>query len=72
MAYIANTAFEVRVSNHEFDSAANITGVFNNGSAQPEICSAGFLCKRSAQTQNEGYPARARPRTSCSPPIPIM
>lgn len=57
MAYIANTAFEVRVSNHEFDSAANITGVFNNGSAQPEICSAGFLCKRSAQTQNEGYPA---------------
>ena len=28
MAYIANTAFEVKVSNHEFDSVANITGVF--------------------------------------------
>ena len=57
MAYIANTAFEVRVSNHEFDSAANITGVFQNGSSAAEICSAGFLCKRDSQTQNEGYPA---------------
>lgn len=57
MAYIANTAFEVRVSNHEFDSAANITGVFHNGSDAAEIVSAGFLCKRDAQTQNEGYPA---------------
>ena len=57
MAYIANTAFEVRVSNHEFDSTANITGVFQNGSSEAEICSAGFLCKRTAQTLNEGYPA---------------
>lgn len=57
MAYIANTAFEVRVSNHEFDSVANITGKFLNGSDEPEICSAGFLCKRVALIDNEGYPA---------------
>ena len=56
MAYIANTAFEVRVSNHEFDSVANITGKFLNGSDEPEICSAGFLCKRVALIDNEGYP----------------
>lgn len=57
MAYIENTAFEVRVSNHEFDSVANITGKFLNGSNEPEICSAGFLCKRVALIDNEGYPA---------------
>ena len=57
MAYIANTAFEVRVSNHEFDSVANITGKFLNGSDQAEICSAGFLCKRVALIDNEGYPS---------------
>lgn len=56
MAYIENTAFEVRVSNHEFDSVANITGKFLNGSDEPEICSAGFLCKRVALIDNEGYP----------------
>ena len=55
MAYIANTAFEVKVSNHEFDSVANITGVFQNGSSQDEICSAGFLCVKDALTASEGY-----------------
>ena len=55
MAYIANTAFETKVSNHEFDSQSNITGVFYNGSDAEEICSAGFLCKKSALLPNEGY-----------------
>ena len=55
MAYIANTAFEVRVSNHEFDDVANITGKFLNGSDEAEACSAGFLCKRDALIANEGY-----------------
>ena len=55
MAYIANTAFEVKVSNHEFDSVANITGVFQNGSDTDEICSAGFLCVKDVLTANEGY-----------------
>ena len=55
MAYIANTAFEVRVSNHEFDSVANITGKFQNDTPADEICSAGFLCKRVSLITNEGY-----------------
>lgn len=54
MAYIANTAFEVKVSNHEFDSVANITGVFQ-ASSQNEICSAGILCVKTTQTVCEGY-----------------
>ena len=55
MAYIANTAFEMRVSNHEFDSVANITGKFQNSTPADEICSAGFLCKRVSLIDNEGY-----------------
>lgn len=57
MAYIANTAFEVKVSNHEFDSIANITGIFRNASKEEEICSAGFLCTRDERTVNKGYNA---------------
>ena len=45
MAYINDTAFEVKVSNHEFDSIANVTGVFY-GASEAEACSAGFLCVR--------------------------
>lgn len=55
MAYIANTAFEQRVSNHEFDSMANITGKFYNGSDVAEECSAGFLCTKSALLPVDGY-----------------
>lgn len=55
MAFIENTAFEVKVSNHEFDSIANVTGIFQNGDGDAEVCAAGFLCKRSALTPNEGY-----------------
>ncbi|MEG2527059.1 MAG: hypothetical protein RSA62_07560 [Oscillospiraceae bacterium] len=54
MAYINDTAFEVRATNAEFDSLANITGVFSNGTAT-EICSAGFLCIRGEQLANQGY-----------------
>lgn len=56
MAYIKNTAFEVKISNHEFDATANISGVFKNTSAADEICSAGFLCTRKELLANEGYP----------------
>lgn len=55
MAYIQNTAFEVKISNHEFDSIANITGTFQNASEADEVCSSGFLCVRDALTPNEGY-----------------
>ena len=54
MAYINDTAFEVKVSNHEFDSIANITGVFY-GASEAEACSAGFLCVRDERLENEGY-----------------
>lgn len=55
MAYIEKTAFERRVTNHEFDAIANITGIFRNGDSAAEDCSAGFLCVRDAVTDNEGY-----------------
>lgn len=57
MAYIANTAFQPLVTNHEFDSTLNITGLFttDGDSANGAVCSAGFLAKKSAQLENEGY-----------------
>jgi hypothetical protein len=54
MAYIANTAFEVKVSNHEFDSIANITGKYQASNADAEICP-GFLATRASLVVNEGY-----------------
>lgn len=54
MAFIENSAFEKRVSNHEFDSTANITGKFQNSGADEEICP-GFLCVRGTRIPNEGY-----------------
>lgn len=59
MAFTANTAFELKVTNHEFDSTANITGVFGSYSGDDFTaadCSAGWLCLRGKLTQNEGYP----------------
>lgn len=56
MAAIKKTAFEIKVSNHEFDSVANISGMFHNASGEAETCAAGFLCVRSKLMQNEGYP----------------
>lgn len=55
MAYIQNTAFEIKISNHEFDAASNITGMFVDSSGVPEVCSSGFLCVRDELTPNEGY-----------------
>jgi hypothetical protein len=54
MAYIANTAFEVKISNHEFDSIANITGKYQASNADAEICP-GFLATRASLVVNEGY-----------------
>ncbi len=39
MAFIQNTAFEVKISNHEFDSIANITGTYMNASDAAEVVS---------------------------------
>ena len=52
--YIANTAFEVKISNHEFDSIANITGKYQASAADAEICP-GFLATRASLVANEGY-----------------
>jgi len=59
MAFIAKTAFWPLVTNHEFDSIANITGIYAPGADidAAEVCSAGFLCVKSATTFNEGYAA---------------
>ena len=54
MAYIANTAFEPRITNGRFDDEINIAGVYQYSSADA-VCSAGFLCKRSTRLGNEGY-----------------
>lgn len=54
MAYIANTTFEVKVSNAVFDETANITGTYQS-SGTGEICSAGFLCTRTSLLPNNGY-----------------
>lgn len=54
MAYIENTAFEIKVSNHEFDSIANITGKYQASNADAEICP-GFLATRASLVVNEGY-----------------
>ena len=54
MAYIANTAFEPRITNGRFDDEINIAGVYQYSSADA-VCSAGFLCVRSARLGNKGY-----------------
>lgn len=54
MAYIANTAFEPRITNGRFDDEINIAGVYQSGGVDA-VCSAGFLCKRSTRLGNEGY-----------------
>lgn len=54
MAYIANTAFEARITNNANDSLAHIAGLFQ-ASALPADCSAGFLCVRDSQAPNEGF-----------------
>lgn len=57
MAAIENTAFELRVSNHMFDTTKNITGKFQEGSptAADAVCAAGFLVVPGERLANEGY-----------------
>ena len=54
MAFIKDSAFEVKVSNHEFDSLSNITGKYQASGADAEI-GPGFLCVRETLIPNEGY-----------------
>lgn len=60
MASIANTAFEVSVSNITRNNIQNVPGYFGSGTGTsfvPDICPAGFLCTRSELAENEGYGA---------------
>lgn len=54
MAYIANTAFEPRITNGRFDDEINIAGVYQSSGANA-VASAGLLCKRDTRLGNEGY-----------------
>lgn len=58
MASIANTAFEVSVSNSTRNETQNVPGYFGSGTGDefaPDICPAGFLVTRSELTESEGY-----------------
>lgn len=54
MAYINNTAFEPRITNNRCEDLVNITGRYQEASADA-VCSAGMLCVRVSQLPNEGY-----------------
>lgn len=54
MATILNTAFEARVTNNQFDTLANITGLYQESSA-PADCPAGLLCVRGENLPCEGF-----------------
>jgi hypothetical protein len=54
MSYIANTAFETRVTNGRFDDLQNITGRYQASAADAD-CSAGLLCVRAGQLPCEGF-----------------
>ena len=58
MASIANTAFEVSVSNITRNETQNIPGYFGSGtgtSFSADICPSGLICTRSELAQSEGY-----------------
>lgn len=58
MAKIANTAFEVYVSNSKRNDTQNITGKFGSFSGSTftaDDCAAGFLCVKNSRLPLEGY-----------------
>jgi hypothetical protein len=58
MAYIANTAFEVKVHNGIYDGLQNVAGKFgtmSGGTFTPDVCSAGFFCTQDSLIPSEGY-----------------
>jgi len=55
MAAITNSAFELRVSNHMFDTTKNITGKFQNSTPADELCAAGFIVVPGDELASEGY-----------------
>ena len=54
MAYIANTAFEARITNNSRDNLSHIAGLYQADGAAAD-CSAGFLCVRAGRAPAEGF-----------------
>lgn len=54
MAFIANTAFEARITNNSRDNLSHIAGKYYV-STTPTDCSAGLLCTRDSLLANEGF-----------------
>lgn len=54
MAYIANTAFEARITNNDRDNLANVAGLYQASSANAD-CSAGLLVVRNGKVPVEGF-----------------
>ena len=54
MSFTANTAFEARITNNEFNDLCNITGKYYVSTTATD-CDAGLLCKRSALLDCEGF-----------------
>lgn len=56
MAFIANTAFEARITNNSRDNLSHVAGLYQAGSpAANADCSAGLLCVRNGLVPNEGF-----------------
>lgn len=54
MAFIANTAFEARITNNSRDNLSHVAGKYYV-STTPTDCSAGLLCTRDSLLANEGF-----------------
>lgn len=54
MSFTANTAFEARITNNEFDDLCNITGKYYVSTTATD-CSAGHLCVRDSLLDCEGF-----------------
>ena len=54
MAFIANTAFEARLTNNMYDQKANVAGLYQV-SGDDADCSAGLLCVRNGKVPNQAF-----------------
>ena len=54
MSFTANTAFEARITNNEFDDLCNITGKYYVSTTATD-CNAGHLCVRDSLLDCEGF-----------------
>lgn len=55
MAYIANTFFEVKVSNIIYNATQNVSGTYQNSGDDPDICPSGLLVLPQSLLPNQGY-----------------